>query len=187
MPSAGLPTVQTAYVVPDVKAACVQIHELYGIGPFFWIAPRVRPNVLHFGRPIDGELVTEAALAQSGDVMIELLRQHSDGPSAYRDMFAPDAQGFHHIAVWVDDYPAERDSYVAAGYEIAMEMDVRGGARMCYVDTRRTLGHMLELLPRHPALLGSFSFVRERSKEWDGNELIIPMPAQIPSGPLEID
>jgi hypothetical protein len=175
MPTMSLATVQTAYIVPDVRTACGQFHELYGIGPFFWIPPRVRPNVRHFGQPIDGELVTEAALAQSGDVMVELLTQRSDVPSAYRDMYGPSEQGIHHIAVWTDDYVAERDGYVAAGYDIAMEMQVRDGVEICYVDTREALGHMLELLPRHPALVQSFESVRERSMGWDGGELIVPM------------
>jgi catechol 2,3-dioxygenase-like lactoylglutathione lyase family enzyme len=170
--------IQVAYLVPDIAAACARFQAAYGIGPFFHIAPRERRNVRHFGQPIDGELVTEAALAQAGDVMVELLSQRSDVPSAYRDMFGPDEYGFHHVAFWTDDYAGDIADYEACGFDIAMEMEIRDGLDVAYVDTRETLGHMIELLPRDPSVVEVFALVRETSAEWIGDEILVPMPSR---------
>ncbi len=172
----GRATIQLGYLAPDLDAACHALHELLGIGPFLRIAPRPRHRVRHRGRPLDGELVTEAALAQSGDVMIEVLRQVSDVPSAYRDMFEAHESGLHHAAVWSDDYAADLRRHAAACHEIAMEMDVREGLTVGYVDTRASLGHMIELLPRDPSIEALFALVRREAEDWDGRDLVRPMP-----------
>ena len=44
----------------------------------------------------------------SRDLQIELVTQHNDAPSAFRDSFAPMEEGLHHVAVVPDDY-AEHD------------------------------------------------------------------------------
>lgn len=168
-------TVQIGYVVSDLERACERFHDAFGIGPFLMIPPRPRPNVRHHGAPLDGELVTAAALAQSGDVMIELLCQHSQVPSAYRDMFAPGEQGLHHVAFWTEDYRADCLAYEASGFPIAMEMEFREGLHVAYVDTRAELGHMVELLPRHPSITAVFETVREAAAAWDGTDLLRPL------------
>ena len=42
------------------------------------------------------------AFAQAGPMQIELIEQHTDGPSVYRDMFPAGTGGFHHLCYWAD-------------------------------------------------------------------------------------
>lgn len=164
---------QTAYVVADIERACRRLNEVYRVGPFFRIATYAMPDVVYRAQTLTEPVVIEAAFAQAGDVVIELIEQTSPGPSAFRDMFAPDEQGLHHVAMWTQDYAAEKQHFVDAGFEIAMEMPGRSGEyNICYVDTRPLLGHMIELYPDHPTLRGAYAAVRDRSRSWDGRELI---------------
>jgi hypothetical protein len=171
LPLAGV--VQNAYVVPDLTAACRRFHQLYNIGPFFRGPVHPLRDVRYRGAAA-GPVVIEIACAQSGDVQVELITQSSAGPSAYRDVYAADEQGFHHAAVFTRDYEAEKQALVRAGYPVAMDMAGPGGSRICYVDTRAALGHMLELYPDLPALRAVYSFIREQAARWDGRELIQP-------------
>jgi hypothetical protein len=170
--------VQNAYVVPDLISACHRMHELYRIAPFFRMQTYEMRDVVYRGRPAPEPVVIEAAFAQCGDIVIELIEQTSPGPSAYRDMFGPGEHGLHHVATWTDDYAAERQAFIDAGYEIAMEMPGRSGRyEICYVDARPALGHMIELYPDHPILLDAYASIRERTRAWDGRDLIEPLPA----------
>jgi Glyoxalase/Bleomycin resistance protein/Dioxygenase superfamily len=166
-----LKIVQNAYIVEDMEAACRRFHELYRTGPFLYIETHPMQGVVYRGTP--QEVITEAAFAQAGDVMVELICQHSDGPSAYRDVFAKGEQGFHHVAAFTVDYEAELQMYRNAGYEVVMEMSVQNDT-VVYVDTRSTAGHMLELYPDSEAIRGIYTRVREAAEQWDGKELIIP-------------
>ncbi|WP_412520775.1 VOC family protein [Actinomadura madurae] len=166
-----LTVVQNAYVVEDILDACQRFHELYRTGPFMFMDVHPMHDVLYRGKP--QEVVTQVAFAQAGELMVELICQHSDGPSAYRDVYAKGEQGFHHIAAFSADYYAELAQYAAAGYEVVMEMAVQDD-RVAYIDTRATTGHMLELYPESDALRDIYAKVREAAQQWDGEELIIP-------------
>jgi hypothetical protein len=166
--------VQNAYVVPDLTAACHRFHELYNLGPFFRGTVHPLRDVHYRGVPAD-PVVIEIACAQAGDVQIELITQSSPGPSAYRDMFAEDEQGFHHSAIFTSDYEATKRGLERAGFPVAMDMAGPGDNRICYVDTRAAFGHMLELYPDHPGLRNVYSFIRNGTSSWDGQELILPL------------
>jgi Glyoxalase/Bleomycin resistance protein/Dioxygenase superfamily len=179
VPLPPVAVVQNAYVVPDLVAACHRMHELYRVGPFLRIDTYEMRDVLHRGAPVAEPIVIEAAFAQSGDIVIELIEQTSPGPSGYRDMYGPGEQGLHHIATLTHDYDAERQAFLDAGYELSMEMPGRSGDYMiCYVDTRPVLGHMIELYPAE-RLEAAYTTIRECAADWDGaGDLIRPFPGQ---------
>ena len=88
--------IQYAWVVPDLATAARRWHATTGIGPFLvnrdlrLDQPRYRgaPSVTRFS----------TAVAQHGDIQIELVEQLDDTASAYRDTVAPGRTGFHHVA-----------------------------------------------------------------------------------------
>lgn len=165
--------VQNAYVVNDIEEACHRLHKIYGIGPFLGNQKTALAGVMHRGEPAPDIEIT-GVFVQSGDLNIELVQQHSSGPSAFRDMFPKGKQGFHHVAVFCDDYEAERDAFVAAGYPIASEFDSRVGCKICYVDTTATLGHMVELYPENEVIRAMYAQTRAAADTWDGKDLIRP-------------
>lgn len=178
-PTSGI--VQNAYVVADLTAACHRFSDLLGIGPFFRTEPHPMRNVRYRGAPAAEPVVIEIACAQAGDVQIELIQQHSPGPSAYRDVYAEDEEGLHHVAVFSADYERSRQSLAEAGFEVAMEISGADDYEICYMDTTAAFGHMLEIYPEHPSLLRFYAFVRSAAERWNGQDLIRPLDLRHPT------
>jgi hypothetical protein len=88
-------------------------------------------------------------------------------------MFEGNGQGFHHQAVFCADYEAQRDALVTQGFAVASEFSVPCGAKICYVDTRSALGHMIELYPPDGALKELYRQTRDASQGWDRPQLMI--------------
>jgi hypothetical protein len=74
------------------------------------------------------------AFGYLGDVMIQLIEQHDDTPSIYREMYGPDEEGFHHVASLVHDFAAARQHFLDQGFELACELST-GGVDAAYFDT----------------------------------------------------
>jgi hypothetical protein len=135
-----------------------------GVGPFF-LFEHLPLKVFHRGEA--RELDCSLALAQAGPVQIELLVQHNDSPSAYRDTVKVGRPGFHHIAVFCD-YETEVAAYKEMGFEVAMSGEI-DAMRYCYVDTTAKLGCMVELIEEH-AVKEIFSTIADAAIGWDGRE-----------------
>lgn len=170
-----LAVVQNCYVVRDLEEACARMHRLYGIGPFVGGSPgeAVLANHVYRGTPAP-PIRLRGVFVQSGELNIELVQILSDGPSAFHDMFADGAEGFHHTAIFCAEYDRTRDDWVAAGNPVASEFETGFGARICYVDARATHGHMVELYPDHPVIRGMYREAREAARQWDGRALFVP-------------
>ena len=161
------PTIlQYAWVVPKLEIAARNWHATTGIGPFLinrdlpLEAPRYR------GRPSATRFST--AVAQHGDVQIELVEQHDDGASAYRDTVAEGSTGFHHIAFIAEDFDADLSHYTRQGLTVAADGRF-GPMRYAYVDTSATIGHMIEIVEDKPAIRAFFGAVRKAAERWDRN------------------
>lgn len=165
--------VQNCYVVPDLEQACVQMHRLYGIGPFLGGQPGELRDHVYRGRAA-AAIRYRSVFVQSGELNIELIQPLSAAPSAFHDMFPGGGPGFHHVAIFCDDYVRERDAFVAAGFPVASEFTAGVGAQICYIDARAVLGHMIELYPEHAAIRAKYQQTRDAAAAWDGRELIIP-------------
>lgn len=167
--SPGVPgkhLMQAAFMVEDLKAAALAWTKTTGIGPFF-VVPHIQLAEFDYrGKPGSG-LDFSVAIAQSGGVQIELIQQHCDSPSAYRDLIAKGTQGFHHFCVYTDDYDATRQRYIDQGFVSAID-GLFGDMRFCYIDTSPALGCMIEIVEE--AAFESEFFVRiaEAARDWDG-------------------
>jgi hypothetical protein len=162
--------VQSCFIVPDLDEAMAQWLRVSDAGPFFVMA-HVRPaNGLYRGRP--AELEMSCAFAQAGPMQIELIEQHSDGPSVYRDMYPAGEGGFHHFCYWAggtitDEVEHWRARGIEAGY-LASFGDLNFG----YFDARKELGCFLEVLEREPGTVELFRMIAEAHEDWDGGEPI---------------
>lgn len=106
--------------------------------------------------------------------MVELVVQHNSAPSALHDMFpyGSGAQGLHHAAVFVDDLDAAIADFEAQGAPLAQLSVTTTGTAFAFVDTRASLGHMLELYEPSEMLTGFYDFVAEAAIGWDGRDPI---------------
>lgn len=155
---------QHAWVVPDLDAAMQHWHRTLGVGPFLVNRNLQISDPLYRGSP--RAVAFSTAVAQSGSIQIELVEQHDDGPSAFRDTVAAGQTGFHHVAIIADDFDAAVRAH--AGVEIAAQGRF-GEIRFVYLDTSATLGAMLEILEDRPAIRAFFGAIRKANERWDGN------------------
>jgi hypothetical protein len=165
---------QVCWVVPDLPKAIDSWVDSAGVGPFFWFAGVPFTDGRHRGEPAGFPDVT-AAIAYAGDLQIELVCQDNDDPGVFRDVFARGEYGLHHMALICDDYEAERDTYLAAGAELAFEGRT-GTSRTSWVDTSPTLGFMIELLEPSATREAAFAGMRDAADAWDGTNRVIGGP-----------
>ena len=160
---------QMAYVVNNVHEAAERWMKTFGIGPFYILDRPQVGNPLYRGEP--GACEFSAGLAQSGDIHVELIEQHCDSPSCYRDLIPKGQEGFHHIGVIVEDYDAELARYEANGFPVASS-GTFGPLRFCYVDTSPVMHGMVEVLEDLPFIHNYFARIREAAENWDGTDPI---------------
>ena len=158
------PVLQYAYVVDDIEAACLAWVELIGAGPFFLSPHHVSPD--HYYRDAPSEADLTYAFGQAGPAHIQLIQQHNDAPSVYRDHVASGTNGFHHIAILPDDFEAEKQRFEAAGYPTVTTLT--SAARVAYMDTRAKLGCFVELYENNAPLREAFANWKAAHEAWDG-------------------
>lgn len=162
----GSHVMQVAFMVEDLEAACMDWVRTTGIGPFLTVPHVVLEEYSYCGRPASG-LDFSVAIAQSGGVQIELIQQHCDRPSAYRDTIAKGQTGFHHFCIYTGDYDACRQRYVDQGFAVAIDGKF-GAMRFCYVDTSAALGCMIEIVEEDENQTSAFTRIAEGAAGWDG-------------------
>jgi hypothetical protein len=163
------PVMQMAWVVNDLEAAMRRWIEQQGAGPFFVMRHCPVTNVRYRGRPATVDM--DVAMAQSGGVQIELIQQHDDLPSCYRDMYRQGEEGFHHICYVVDDLPGALAHFARHDMPPAIEGNF-GHVSFAYVDSRPGIGCMTELVGRHPDIEAFFRKVADAAVDWDGRDPI---------------
>lgn len=165
--------VQNCYVVADLDAACAKFHHLYGIGPFVGGEPVSLDNHVYRGKPAP-PIELRGVFVQAGEINIELVQILSSAPSAFHDMFASGEEGFHHVAMFCDDYAASKTHFENMGYAIASEFIIMPEVSICYVDARPALGHMIELYTEHPLIRAMYEQTRKAALDCDRPSKMVP-------------
>ena len=164
------PPVQIAYAVNDTHQAADQWAKDFGAGPFFIAEHIPVTNVIHRGNP--GVFDHTSAYGQWGNIMVELVQDHGEGPSAIRDLYAPGETGLHHVAYFVDDLDTATTELAELGFPLAMSAEARGTTRFHFIDAVSQMGHFLELYEPSSALQSFYQKVRDASMDWDGSDPI---------------
>ena len=161
--------IQVAWVVTDLQQAMRRWLDTARIGPFFLNAHVQTEALTYRGRPtnIDYSL----AIAHAGALQIELIEQHDNEPSAYRDLVPAGQDGLHHLACFADNFDAELTHLRERGVDTACAGKF-GDMRFIYADTRAALGCMTEVLENTPLIHRIFDNVAEAARDWDGRDPI---------------
>ncbi|MFC0203760.1 VOC family protein [Novosphingobium soli] len=162
----GPHVMQVAFMVEDLESACRNWIRTTGIGPFLEVPHVVLEEYGYRGQPAAG-LDFSVAIAQSGGVQVELVQQHCDSVSAYRDTIAKGQGGFHHLAVYTGDYEAAYAHYRRQGFVAAVD-GTFGGFRFSYIDATPAIGCMIELIEENRAQSEFFARIAEAAQGWDG-------------------
>ena len=157
---------QLGHVVDDVFAAADSWVRTFGIGPFH-VLPIIEQRA-DYG----GEIRTvrvQVAVAQAGPVQVELIQQHCDTPSIFREWSHGGVSAFHQIATVTTDYDGKKAHLQALGYAIAAE-SVSGGFRVAYVDTAKDFGFYTEVVEAPPVFLEQVRAISDTCANWDGRD-----------------
>ena len=165
---------QIAFVVPNAIEWAHRHMKRYGSGPFFVLAHLPHDIQTYRGKEID--LDTTGVVGQWGDVMVELVEQHGDTPSAYSELYPTGGPGLHHMTIFVDDMQKARAEYEAQGFEnilYSVVSPMGDGPPVPYTmrDTRSEFGVLTEFYEE--AMVGDFyKLVREAAENFDGTDPI---------------
>lgn len=161
------PVVQNAYVVRDLQAAVHFWSSRMGVGPFYMLE-HVEFGPAYFrGRPLTIDLTV--AIAQWGNLQIELIVQHNDAPSIYSEFLAQHGEGLQHLGVLSQDLDADVARLAQLGIERVQWGETAAGMRFAYLNTDQQAGAMVELIESGPAVQAFFEKIRRAGEQWDGS------------------
>ena len=127
---------QNGYVVRDIQAAMKHWIEIMGVGPWYYMERVTTDYFRHRGQ--DSAVEMSIALANSGDLQIELIQQRNDAPSMYREFLDCGREGLQHMSYWTNDYQALYDKALALGYKVP---DRRRARALCLFRHGGPSGH----------------------------------------------
>jgi Glyoxalase/Bleomycin resistance protein/Dioxygenase superfamily len=161
---------QIGYVVRDIHAS-MEHWIRHGVGPWFYIDNVITDYFRYRGE--DSDMKMSVAIANSGDIQIELIQQRNDAPSVYKDFLDSGREGAQHIAYWSTEYQDLYDGALAAGYTVAQEGSIGGEqGRFAYLDTEHDQGTVIEISDISGPKGQMFAYVRDVAANWDGTEPI---------------
>lgn len=167
---------QLGIVVRDADKAMTEWAQRLGVGPFYVIRDVEIQNFKYRGAPSPAPRLT-FGFANSGNLQIEIIQQHNDVPSAYRDFLGSGHEGAQHVASWFSApaaYDLKRQQLLDHGLELIHEGATVGGiARFAYFSTDLPGAMMIELSEaRLPALRPMLDILESSSTNWDGADPI---------------
>ena len=167
--------VQMAFVVRDMRRSAEYFGKAFGAGPFFLLehVPLANPN--YRGRAVAPDF--SVAIGFSGAMQIELIEQHCDTPSIYKEFLDAHGEGYHHVWRRVADFDKAKAEYEAMGWDAAWQVDSLGIGRCAYIDTHGQAGRYIEIMEFSPGLLKSWEEMERISDAWDGSDFFRPVPA----------
>jgi 4-hydroxyphenylpyruvate dioxygenase-like putative hemolysin len=124
---------------------------------------------MYRGEPTDIDM--GVALSYSGPIQIELIVQHNDAPSLFRDFLAERPEGgLHHVAFLTESLEAAIAEGESLGTPLVQQWTDQLGGRYAYLERRSPAEPYVELLESTSTLLGFFEQVEKEARRWDGDE-----------------
>ena len=157
---------QYSWVVPNIEAAALIWYEELGVGPFTVMRKVEVADAVYRGRGCEAGF--SVALAMNGGTQIELIEQHNDVASVYRDTIPKGKTANHHVGIMENEYDNALAYYTQRGYEIGAS-GLLGDVRYAYIDTSAVLGHMIEVVEVKESIRAIFAAVEQSNKSWDKN------------------
>jgi len=140
-----------------------------GGGPWYYI-DRVKTDYFRH-RGEDSDVSMSIALANSGDLQIELIQQRNDAPSMYRDHLRDHGEGLQHMSYWTENYQSLYDRAISAGFVVGHEGQIGGPqGRFAYFETSGHAGTVVEISDISGGKGRFFGHVRKAAANWDGSE-----------------
>ena len=165
---------QIAFVVADLDAAITHWTSALGIGPFF-VRRRVTPESFRYRGVASPAPCISIALANSGDVQVELVEQHDDRPSGWRERLVRSHDGLQHVASWLTraEYDATYERASSNGAIVVHEGVLPStGVRFAYFTIGTEASElMFEIADiAEPQAYARMQRIAEAARGWDGRD-----------------
>ena len=136
---------QVGFVVRDIERAMAHWSRALGVGPWFYKAAVGTTEFRYYGQAQTHLPDLSIALANSGELQIELIQQRNDAPSLYLDTLARNGECAQHIAYWTEDrYDAMHAQLLESGRPVGRGVERAGVEQLVEQD------RMLDEVLRHP-------------------------------------
>jgi hypothetical protein len=153
---------QLGFVVDDIVAAATRWAAVHGVGPFH-ISPVIEMQAIVAGELAPASI--QIGLAQAGPVQIELIQQHCDRPSVFREWPSP----FHQLATITSDFDGRLRHLQQCGYDVVGEI-AAGDLRVAYVDTTTDFGFYTEVVSTNLDFVARWDQISKTCAAWDGSD-----------------
>ncbi|MDE2422505.1 MAG: VOC family protein [Gammaproteobacteria bacterium] len=159
---------QNGYVVRDIHQAMDHWINVLGVGPWFFVERVQIDKFTYRGQPSSIEM--SVAMANSGDIQIELIQQLNDAPSMYLDFLAAGHEGLQHISYWTNEYQDLYDKALSLGYNVGQEGQIGGEqGRFAYFDSQgHQPGTVIEISDLSGPKRAIFDYIKKASIGWNG-------------------
>ena len=166
------PVRQVGYVVRDIEQAMAHWVAL-GVGPWFYKARIESTEFSYYGKPSRLPQLS-IALANSGDLQLELIQQRDDAPTLYVDTLARNGECAQHVAYWtMDRFDDWCRQLQALGYTEGHSGRMGAGrGRYAYFLRPDHPSAMIEISESTGGKAEYFVQVREAARHWDGSDPI---------------
>ena len=167
---------QIGIVIRDIEAAMRHWTEVCGVGPWYYIDKLPVTAFRYRDQNFDG-IHLSVALANSGEVQLELIQQRCDTPSMYQDFLGAGHEGMQHWSSWPVDYDDRLERALSSGYSIGQAGDTPRG-RFVYLHQEGHPGTVIEMAHMTDTRRRIFDAIRTAAVDWDGAD---PIRRQWPS------
>ena len=167
---------QIGIVVRDIEAAMRHWIEVCGVGPWYYTDKLPVTAFRYREQEFDG-IHLSVALANSGEVQLELIQQRCETPSMYHDFLQAGHEGMQHWSSWPEDYDTRLEHALANGYAIGQAGDTPRGP-FVYLREEGHPGTVIEMAHMTDTRRRIFDAVRDAAVDWDGAD---PVRRQWPS------
>jgi len=128
---------------------------------------------LYRGEPC--EITLSLALANSGELQVELIHQQGDIPSIFTEFLTSRGEGFHQLAYWAEDFDATMRAVNAAGWPVVWSGGEDVGTRFAYIEPPNSPAvpsQIIEIMELTETTVGMGRFIRDAADSWDGSDPI---------------
>ena len=119
------------------------------------------------------EIDFSVALAYSGDIQIELIKQHCNTPSIYNEYVNNKKNIVHHFCTFTPNIKEDLKILEKNGYKNIQGGKTQDGGSFAYLSHNNDYGAILEIAQLSEGGYGMFDLIKEASKEISLNSSII--------------
>ena len=167
------PMEQIGIVVDNFEDPIKHWTEKLKVGPFFILEHLDLNDVYYQGNLT--EIDFSVALAYSGDIQIELIKQHCNTPSIYNEYVNNKKNNVHHFCTFTPNIKEDLKILEKNGYKNIQGGKTQDGGSFAYLSHNNDYGAILEIAQLSEDGYGMFNLIKDASKEWNGKKAVMEL------------